>query len=70
MGLGSHLEDAVNQDLRAALSEEAENIGDELMAGAIGMDADAESLHALDELGGGEGVELVEMDVLWQRDDR
>jgi len=70
MGLGSHLEDAIDEDLRAALGEDAEDIGYELMAGAIGMDADAEGLHALDKLGGGEGMELIEMDALRQRSGR
>ncbi len=61
MSLGSHLEDAVHEDFRAVLGEEAQDIGDELIAGAIRVDADAEGLHALAEAGSGKGMDLVEV---------
>jgi len=50
MRLGSHLQDTIHKDLGAALREEAQDIRDELLTGAIGMDANAERLHALRDL--------------------
>ena len=67
MGLRGHVEDAIDGDFRSALRERAQGVRDELIAGTVRVDADGQRLHPLQQLGSGEGMQLIEMDVRGRR---